>query len=68
MPVGGSRIAAAAGAAGGALGGAVMQFICDVGGRLHATVAHGGAVILCALVGAALGRLLIGGPAARRGP
>ena len=62
-PDGAARIAAAAGAGGGALGGLAMQFLCDIGGRLHAGVAHGGAVLLCALVGAALGRAFVGGPA-----
>jgi hypothetical protein len=51
-PVGSWRVAAALGAAGGALGGLTLHFICGYGGGLHVGLAHAGAVVLGAAVGA----------------
>jgi hypothetical protein len=51
-PVGSWRVAAALGAAGGALGGLTLHFICGYGGGLHVGLAHAGAVVLGAGIGA----------------
>ena len=51
-PVGSWRVAAALGAAGGALGGLTLHFICGYGGGLHVGLAHAGAVVLGAAIGA----------------
>jgi len=51
-PVGSWRVAAALGAAGGALGGLTLHFICSYGGGLHVGLAHAGAVVLGAGIGA----------------
>jgi len=50
--VGSWRVAAALGAAGGALGGLTLHFICGFGGGLHVGLAHAGAVVLGAGIGA----------------
>lgn len=55
-PMGGARIAAAIGAAGGAWAAFVLHIICPMGGGAHVGLAHGGAAVL----GAALGALLFG--------
>ena len=54
-PVGSWRVGAALGAAGGALGGLTLHFICGYGGGLHVGLAHAGAVVLGAGVGAGVG-------------
>jgi hypothetical protein len=51
-PVGSWRVAAALGAAGSALGGLTLHFICGFGGGLHVGLAHAGAVVLGAGIGA----------------
>jgi hypothetical protein len=51
-PVGSWRVAAALGAGGGALGGLTLHFICGYGGGLHVGLAHAGAVVVCAGIGA----------------
>jgi hypothetical protein len=51
-PVGSWRFGAAIGAAAGALSGALLHLTCGVNSAAHVAVAHGGAVILCALFGA----------------
>ncbi len=51
-PVGSWRVGAALGAAGGALGGLTLHFICGYGGGLHVGLAHAGAVVLAAGLGA----------------
>lgn len=50
LPMGNLRVAAAVGAAGGALAGLTLHFICPVGGGLHVGLAHGGAVLVGALL------------------
>jgi hypothetical protein len=51
-PVGSWRVSAALGAAGGALGGLTLHFICGYGGGLHVGLAHAGAAVLAAGIGA----------------
>jgi hypothetical protein len=51
-PVGSWRVAAALGAAGGALGGLTLHFVCGYGGGMHVGLAHAGAVVVCAGIGA----------------
>jgi hypothetical protein len=48
------RVGAAAGAAGGAVGGLTLHFACGFGGVFHLAVAHGGGVVLGALMGGLL--------------
>jgi hypothetical protein len=55
-PFGGLRIGAALGAAGGALAGLALHFLCPYGGGAHVGLAHGGGLV----VGAVLGALLLG--------
>jgi hypothetical protein len=57
-PIGGFRLAAAAGAASGALAGLVLELICPIGGSLHVGGAHGGGVVVLALLGALVARAL----------
>jgi hypothetical protein len=58
-PMGAGRIAAALGAAGGAWAGLVLHVICALGGGAHVGLAHGGATVIGAAMGAVvLGRLL----------
>jgi hypothetical protein len=52
MLVGAARLGAAIGAAGGALTGLTLHGLCPIGGVLHAMFAHGGAVVIGALLGA----------------
>lgn len=52
--VGAARLGAAVGAAGGALSGLTLHGLCPIGGTLHVSLAHGGAVVLGALLGAVL--------------
>lgn len=52
MLVGAARLGAAVGAAGGALSGLTLHGLCPLGGVLHAMFAHGGSVVLGALLGA----------------
>jgi hypothetical protein len=54
LPVDARAVGAALGAAGGALGALTLHFRCGVGGALHVGVAHGGAAIVCALIGGAV--------------
>jgi hypothetical protein len=54
VPVGGSRIGMALGAAGGAMGGLVLHFICPIAGTAHVVLAHVGGMVLAAAVGALL--------------
>jgi len=53
-PVGSWAVAAALGAAGGALGGLTLHFVCGYGGGLHVGLAHAGAVVVGAAIGAAV--------------
>jgi hypothetical protein len=53
VPVGSWRVGAGLGAAAGALGGLLLHCLCPVADALHVSVAHGGAVVICALLGAA---------------
>jgi hypothetical protein len=69
MLVGAARLGAAIGAAGGALSGLTLHGLCPIGGALHVTTAHGGAVVLGALLGALvfpLVRWLVGAVPFRR--
>jgi hypothetical protein len=50
--VGSWRIGAAVGAGAGALAGLILHFLCPVSGAAHVSLAHGGAVVLCALLAA----------------
>lgn len=52
VPVQCRWVAAAIGAAGGALGGAVLHFHCPVADRWHVGLAHGGVVVIGALLSA----------------
>ncbi len=56
VPVGPAWVGAALGAAGGALGGLVLHLHCPITHPHHVGVIHGGAVVVCALLGALLGR------------
>jgi hypothetical protein len=52
MLVGAARLGAAVGAAAGALSGLTLHGLCPIGGPAHVAAAHGGAVVLGALLGA----------------
>jgi hypothetical protein len=52
--VGSWRIGAALGAAAGALAGFILHLLCPVSSAVHVVLAHGGGVVACALVGAAV--------------
>jgi hypothetical protein len=52
-------VGAALGAAGGALGGLMLHALCPTGGPFHVGFSHGGAVLVGALIGAALSRLIL---------
>jgi Negative regulator of sigma F len=52
VTVGTWRIGAAFGAASGALAGLILHLLCPVGGAAHAALAHGGALVVCGLLGA----------------
>jgi hypothetical protein len=52
MLVGSARLGAAVGAAGGALAGLTLHGLCPYGGVLHVALAHGGEVVLGAVLGA----------------
>ena len=54
VPIGGSRIGMALGAAGGAMGGFVLHFICPIAGTAHVVLAHVGGMVLAAGAGALL--------------
>jgi hypothetical protein len=54
LPVGGRWIAAALGAGGGSLGGLVLHLHCRVTDPLHVGLAHGGVVLVAAVLAAAL--------------
>jgi hypothetical protein len=56
VPVGGSRIGMALGAAGGALGGLLLVFICPFATTAHVVLGHVGGVVLAAIAGALLVR------------
>jgi hypothetical protein len=58
-PVGSWRFGAAVGAAGGALSGTLLHVLCSVTSRWHVAAAHTGAVVLCALFGAAIASRLL---------
>jgi hypothetical protein len=51
LPVGGVPVAAALGAGAGALAGLTLHFVCPIGDGLHVGLAHGGGVIVGALLG-----------------
>jgi hypothetical protein len=51
FPIGAPWAGAAVGAAGGAAAGLTLHFICPVGGGLHVGLAHGGDVVIGALLG-----------------
>ena len=50
--VGSWRVGAAIGAGAGALAGLILHLLCPVSSAAHVSVAHGGAVLLCALLAA----------------
>jgi hypothetical protein len=52
MLTGAARLGAAVGAAGGALAGLTLHALCPIGGVAHVALAHGGAVVVGAMVGA----------------
>jgi hypothetical protein len=54
VPMGGSRVGMALGAAGGAMGGLVLHFICPIAGTAHVVLAHVGGMVLAAAAGALL--------------
>lgn len=54
VPMGGSRIGMALGAAGGAMGGLVLVFICPIAGTAHLVLGHVGGMVVAAMAGAAL--------------
>jgi hypothetical protein len=56
-PVASWRFGAALGAAGGALAGTLLHVLCSVTSAWHVAAAHGGAVLLCAVIGATVARL-----------
>jgi hypothetical protein len=56
--VGGWRLGASVGAASGAFAGLMLEMLCPIGGAIHVGSAHGGGVVLMALVGALLARVL----------
>jgi hypothetical protein len=45
-------IGAALGTGAGALSGLILHLLCPVGGAAHASLAHGGAVVMCGLIAA----------------
>ena len=53
-PMGSGKIAGALGAAGGAVAGALLHFICPLGGGAHVGLAHGGAAVVGGVIGALL--------------
>jgi hypothetical protein len=57
--VGSPLIGAAIGGASGALAGFTLHLLCSIAGAAHVSLAHGGAVVVCALVGAAAALLLL---------
>ncbi len=57
VPVGGSRIGMALGAAGGAMGGLLLVFICPFASATHVVLGHAGGVALAAAAGAILMRV-----------
>jgi hypothetical protein len=57
VPVGGSRIGMALGAAGGAMGGLLLVFICPFADTSHVVLGHVGGVVLAAAAGALLMRV-----------
>lgn len=58
VPFGQARAGLAAGVGSGAAGGLLLHFVCPYATPAHVGLAHGGTIVLCALLGAALGRLL----------
>ena len=60
VPVGGSRVGMALGAAGGAMGGLLLVFICPFATTTHVVLAHVGGVVLAATAGAILMRVTAG--------
>jgi len=60
VPVGGSRVGMALGAAGGAMGGLLLVFICPFATTAHVALAHVGGVVLAAAAGAILMRVTAG--------
>jgi len=57
VPVGGSRVGMALGAAAGAMGGLLLVFICPFANTAHVVIGHAGGVVLAAITGAILMRL-----------
>jgi hypothetical protein len=57
VPVGGSRIGMALGAAGGAMGGLLLVFICPFATTAHVALGHAGGVLLAAAAGAVMMRV-----------
>ena len=57
VPVGGSRIGMALGAAGGAMGGLLLVFLCPFATPAHVVPGHAGGVLLAAAAGAILLRV-----------
>jgi hypothetical protein len=57
VPVGGSRVGMALGAAAGAMGGLLLVFICPFASTSHVVLGHVGGVALAAIAGAILMRL-----------
>jgi hypothetical protein len=51
---GGGRLGMAVGAAGGALAGLTLHLLCPIGGALHVALAHGGGVLIGAVLGGAV--------------
>ena len=64
-PIGPGRLGAAVGAAGGALAGLTLHGLCPFGGALHVGLAHGGGIVVGALLGAAAVRILAALPTKR---
>jgi len=56
VPVGGSRVGMALGAAGGALGGLLLVFICPFATTAHVVLGHVVGMVLAAIAGAVLVR------------
>jgi hypothetical protein len=54
VPVGGSRVGMALGAAGGAMGGLALLFICPFASTAHVVLSHVGGTVVAALAGALL--------------
>ena len=57
VPVGGSRVGMALGAAGGAMGGLLLVFICPFATAAHVVLGHVGGMVLAAVAGALLMRV-----------